>query len=59
MQNSNGMQKKFKSACGVNDMHGATVSLTLHAVSITLHAKHDTVFTIDERFKPLKYGIRL
>jgi hypothetical protein len=35
MQNSDGMQKKLK----------------MHAVSMTPHAKYDTVCTIDERFE--------
>jgi hypothetical protein len=47
MQNSDGMQKN-KNACGV----------TVHAVSLTPHAKYDTACTIGERFEwpwqPLK-----
>jgi hypothetical protein len=45
--------KKVKNACGVND-----TACTMHAVSLTPHAKYDIACTIDERFErpwqPLK-----
>jgi hypothetical protein len=45
--------KKIKRACGVND-----TACTVHAVSLTPHAKYDTACTIDERserpWQPLK-----
>jgi hypothetical protein len=45
--------KKIKNACGAND-----TACTVHAVSLTPHAKYDTACTIDKRFKrpwqPLK-----
>jgi hypothetical protein len=52
MQNSDGMQK-MKNACGVID-----TACTVHAGSLTPHAKYDTLCTIDEGFErpwqPLK-----
>jgi hypothetical protein len=45
--------KKMINACGVSD-----TACTMHEVSLTPHAKYDTVCTIDERFQrpwqPLK-----
>jgi hypothetical protein len=38
--------KKIKNACGVND-----TACTVHAGSLTPHAKYDTACTIDGRFE--------
>jgi hypothetical protein len=38
MQNSDGLQKKIKNACGVNDTACTMDACTVHAVSITPHA---------------------
>jgi hypothetical protein len=53
MQNGDVMQKKLK-------MHAGSLltAFTVHAVSLTPHAKYDTTCTVDERFEwpwqPLK-----
>jgi hypothetical protein len=51
------MYKKMKNACVVNDTACTCAcgvidtACTVHAVSLTPHAKYDTAYTIDERFE--------